>query len=71
LGNRTDIDHIEVRWPSGQTQKIENPPVDHILVIKEGGGWWLETVSERPGQAEVEFNPLTTNNEPLSYVDVA
>jgi hypothetical protein len=38
LGNRTAIDRIEVRWPSGQMQKIENPPADHILVIKEGEG---------------------------------
>jgi hypothetical protein len=38
LGNRTTIDRLEVRWPSGETQKIENPPVDRILVIKEGEG---------------------------------
>ncbi len=38
LGTHTAIDRIEIRWPSGQTQKIENPPVDHILVIKEGEG---------------------------------
>jgi hypothetical protein len=38
LGARTAIDRIDVRWPSGQTQTLENPPVDHILVIKEGAG---------------------------------
>jgi hypothetical protein len=38
LGARTAIDRIDVRWPSGQTQTLENPPVDHILVIKEGVG---------------------------------
>lgn len=38
LGNHNAIDRIEVRWPSGQTGKIEHPPVDHILVIKEGVG---------------------------------
>jgi len=38
LGTRTAIDRIEVRWPSGKTQTVEQPPVDHILVIKEGDG---------------------------------
>ena len=38
LGARTAIDRIDVRWPSGQTQTLENPPIDHILVIKEGVG---------------------------------
>ncbi len=38
LGTRTAIDRIEVRWPSGQTQTVKQPPVDHILVIKEGDG---------------------------------
>jgi len=38
LGSRTIIDRIEVRWPGGQTEKIENPPADHILVINEGEG---------------------------------
>jgi enediyne biosynthesis protein E4 len=38
LGNHAAIDRIEIRWPRGQTQKIANPPVDHILMIKEGEG---------------------------------
>jgi hypothetical protein len=38
LGTHAAIDRIEIRWPSGQTQKIENPPVDCILMIKEGEG---------------------------------
>ena len=38
LGNRTSIDRIEVRWPAGQVERIENPPADHILVLKEGKG---------------------------------
>ena len=38
LGTRTKIDHLEVRWPTGNTQVIENPPVDHVLTIKESEG---------------------------------
>lgn len=38
LGSRAAIDRIEVRWPSGQTDTVANPPLDHVLVIKEGQG---------------------------------
>jgi hypothetical protein len=33
---RAKIDAIEVRWPSGVTQKFMNPPVNSFLRIKEG-----------------------------------
>ena len=36
LGSRTAIDRVVVRWPSGQTDTVVAPPVDHILIIKEG-----------------------------------
>lgn len=35
LGERTTIDRVEIRWPSGQVQVIGNPPVDRVLEIKE------------------------------------
>ena len=38
LGPRTKIDRLEVRWPAGETQVIQNPPVDSILIVKEGEG---------------------------------
>jgi len=38
LGARTRIDHVEVRWPAGETQVIQDPPIDRVLVIKEGEG---------------------------------
>jgi hypothetical protein len=38
LGLRTGIDRVEVRWPSGQIDTVVNPPLDHVLVIKEGQG---------------------------------
>jgi hypothetical protein len=50
LGNHAAIDRIEVQWPSGQTDKIENPPVDHVLVIKEGKGL---VVAKPFGKSEV------------------
>jgi len=27
-----------VRWPAGETQVIQDPPIDRVLVIKEGEG---------------------------------
>ncbi len=38
LGAAAKIDRLELTWPSGQKDIIENPPVDHILVVKEGVG---------------------------------
>jgi hypothetical protein len=38
LGARTKIDRLEVRWPAGGTQVIHDPPVDRVLVVKEGEG---------------------------------
>jgi Tfp pilus assembly protein PilF len=38
VGTHTTIDRLEVHWPSGQTDLVPNPQVDHVLVIKEGLG---------------------------------
>jgi len=38
LGPATRIDKIELRWPSGQTDVVPNPPIDRILTVKEGKG---------------------------------
>ncbi len=38
LGAATKIDRLELRWPSGQTDVVPSPPLDHLLVVKEGQG---------------------------------
>jgi hypothetical protein len=38
LGSATKIDRIEVRWPSGAIDKIENAPADRFLTVEEGRG---------------------------------
>jgi hypothetical protein len=38
LEKRAKVDLIEIRWPSGAVEKVENPGVNKILVIKEGKG---------------------------------
>ena len=38
LGTVAKIDSVEVRWPSGLTERFDNLPVDAIHTIKEGSG---------------------------------
>jgi hypothetical protein len=38
LGNRTKIDLIEIRWPSGIVTRLSDIGCDQILAIKEGAG---------------------------------
>lgn len=35
LGSESKIEHVEIRWPSGIVQRIENPAVDQILKVEE------------------------------------
>lgn len=35
LGDQAIVEKVEIRWPSGIKQKIENPAVDQLHVIKE------------------------------------
>lgn len=36
LGNATKVDQIEVRWPSGIIDKIEDIPADRCITLEEG-----------------------------------
>jgi hypothetical protein len=38
LGDATAVDGVEIRWPSGQREKIKLPGVDRILTVEEGKG---------------------------------
>jgi hypothetical protein len=38
LGAATKVDWIQIRWPSGLTERFENIPVDAIHTVKEGSG---------------------------------
>jgi hypothetical protein len=40
LGTATTIGAIEVRWPSGLVQRIDNPPVNDTIRIVEGENGW-------------------------------
>ena len=38
LGAASKVDKLEVRWPSGGREVFANPPVDRLIVIREGEG---------------------------------
>ena len=35
LGSETEIDHVEIRWPSGIVQRLEHPAADRIVRVEE------------------------------------
>ena len=38
LGERTRVDTVEVRWPSGTVDRIADVSVDRLLIVREGFG---------------------------------
>jgi hypothetical protein len=38
LGNATSIDRLEIRWPSGRTESLQDLPANQMVTIREGGG---------------------------------
>jgi hypothetical protein len=35
LGGRSRVDRLELQWPSGVRQVVENPPLDQVLTLRE------------------------------------
>ncbi len=40
LGQTAQVDALEIRWPSGLLQRIENPPVNDTIRVTEGNPVW-------------------------------
>lgn len=40
LAGRTQVDALEIRWPSGLSQRVENPPVNSTIRVIEGQNGW-------------------------------
>jgi hypothetical protein len=38
LGDAENLDRLEIRWPSGRPETLENLPADHFFLIREGDG---------------------------------
>jgi hypothetical protein len=45
LGTTTQIQYIEVHWPSGLAERFRNVPVDRIVTVREGSGEELRTAT--------------------------
>ena len=38
LGDATEVDSIEIRWPDGQTRRLEKVPANQFLRVVQGEG---------------------------------
>ena len=38
LGDATIVDRVEIRWPSGRTEVVQNVAANQRVVIREGAG---------------------------------
>jgi hypothetical protein len=38
LGAAVRADRLEIDWPSGRMDVVENVPANHIVVVREGDG---------------------------------
>jgi hypothetical protein len=48
LGSAAKIEWVEIRWPSGVTERFANPPVDQMHTLKEGSGAQVEAETKKP-----------------------
>jgi enediyne biosynthesis protein E4 len=51
LGRESQASHIEIRWPSGVTEKLDSVLADQFLTITEGRGLTF-------GSAPVRVQPI-------------
>jgi hypothetical protein len=38
IGRAAAAERLEVRWPDGSTEVVANPPVNHVITIRQGKG---------------------------------
>jgi len=38
LGSATTADRLEIAWPSGRVDVLENVPANHVITVREGEG---------------------------------
>jgi hypothetical protein len=49
LGDTTIVDRVEIRWPSGRTELVQNVAANQLVVIREGAGVVESTPFRRKG----------------------
>jgi hypothetical protein len=38
LGSAAAVDRVDIRWPGGRLERLDNPPVNQLLTVQEGRG---------------------------------
>ncbi len=59
----TKLDSVEIRWPSGLTERFDKAAIDQINTVKEGTG---VAVSDDPAEEAVRRTPRAAKD---SYRD--
>ena len=54
LGKMVSLDSLEILWPSGMKQLIQNPPVNDTIEIVEGAAGWRQVYPPKPGDRHAE-----------------
>ncbi len=57
LGTATKVDRIEIRWPSGITDKIDNALAGQFMTVKEGRGAVSERTTPLPPKIKTSARP--------------
>jgi hypothetical protein len=47
LGKDGQVDALEIRWPSGLVQNVEDPPVNQTIRVIEGQAGWSYVYTQR------------------------
>jgi tetratricopeptide (TPR) repeat protein len=55
LGTLKKVDALEIRWPSGASQVIENPPVNDTIRITEGQPGWEQVYKNLPVKSKPDL----------------
>ena len=58
LGAVTAVDHLDIRWPSGRSERVATPAVDQIVTVQEGRGVTASTpFARRPPREGTSRTP--------------
>lgn len=70
LGAQTAVPVATIRWPSGQEQRLENLPADHLILVREGEPDW-QAQPFRPQASTPPPPPLELASEEESAASLA
>ncbi len=54
LGTLDKVDAIEIRWPSGLTQRVDSPPANTTIRVVEGEHGWRDVYNARRRPARLK-----------------